>query len=456
MVRRFVRRCFPERLRRFRPGDTPAQAESPSSSRKDAGALASATKLFEDAASEYAARLAELHRVRKDMEERSARQAVRARFCWAALALCVLASAVSGVAFFRHAFENARKNLATEEKLFEKQASEMQRLLEQYRALLEQSRERQGILRELTAEWGPSVKFSEEILAQARRAVENGRGRDVLWGEAILAQEQGDRKKACAFWTAILAELPRNGTALFGAALACSYGALDDGVSPRNALKSLREGIARLEMIPPAWRNATVRNTLAILFMEQARRASAVAVKEQTWKNAGEQLQRVVKVCPADAVAWCNWGNLLADRADAAADAAIRNSVWDEAEGKYRRATETDPACPRAWYNWGRLLMRRAQEAAAEGVKRHLLENARERLEKAAALDRPAVVYDLACIASLRHDAAQCLAYLEESLRTGGLPPTPHLREDADLDPVRDSEAFRMFLEKVRRERGEL
>lgn len=158
--------------------------------------------------------------------------------------------------------------------------------------------------------------------------------------------------------------------------------------------------------------------------------------------------QRVTDINGNTAAAWYNWGNLLSDRAAAARDTAEKKEFLNKAEEKYKRAIDVDPQWVKAWNNQGVLLLKHAA-CAGDDERQQLLQRAKKALEKAVALKHPAALFNLACVAAQQGQTEECVRFLEESYKVGNLPSVKELRQNVFLKAVRDTAAFKAFVEKV-------
>ena len=156
---------------------------------------------------------------------------------------------------------------------------------------------------------------------------------------------------------------------------------------------------------------------------------------------------------PDYAEAWNNRANLLMDRGRAArdeGDGAACDAFWDRADDCFRKAADIRSELFQAWSGWSSLSLHRAA-AAPEDQKPAYWRKCGKLLEKTASLSRTEALYNMACLAGQQGRARDCLRLLEEAHAAGSLPPLRHLERDADLDGVRDTEAFRTLVETLRR-----
>lgn len=275
------------------------------------------------------------------------------------------------------------------------------------KTLVEQGEKHCQSLREMAKRLGITESFGKEVIEEAKIKIRTGTGSEVLWGKAILAQEDKQWEKAYTYWTSILEDEQYNTSALFGAALACAE--LFEGRNYDPAFLSLvDEGLNYLKRIPHAQINAPVLNRWGRLLydqscaeadldkktdlqeralnnyrkatqydptypnpwsnwgmdlIERACKESNPTHKAELQKEAAEKISKAIQCDPTFFHAWNSWGNLLADQAGEASDPARKAVLQEQASDKYRTATECDPKESHPWNNWGLLLI---DQASAE------------------------------------------------------------------------------------------
>ncbi|MCE5180292.1 MAG: hypothetical protein LLG15_00685, partial [Betaproteobacteria bacterium] len=144
-----------------------------------------------------------------------------------------------------------------------------------------------------------------------------------------------------------------------------------------------------------------------------------------------------------------NWGIALDDEAEALApsDPPTARSLWQAAGERYRQVLEIKRDFHDAANNWGIALIHEyhALQATDPEAAKSLLNQALLRCQEAEAIKPGAGAYNLACIAALNHDVRGCIEWLNTSRRHGSLPSAEHLREDRDLDWVREQPDFQVW-----------
>lgn len=133
------------------------------------------------------------------------------------------------------------------------------------------------------------------------------------------------------------------------------------------------------------------------------------------------------------------------DLAARAEDDAARKRLFQRTYKQYARALEVDPTFAPALNNWGSALF---YEADLRPKRREeLLDLAREKYEQAAAIDPGRSSYNLACLAAVQGNHAECRRRLAEARATGFLPKRDHIEGDPDLEGVRHYAWFRKLVE---------
>ena len=399
----------------------------------------------------------------------------------------ILALAGIGVTYF--STQTYREQIKNKKDVFDKYEAEIGQLIER-------AKEKADSLSDKTSRQGLTPNYSKDILSRAQEAVKSGKGIEVLWGKAILAQENKEWEKAYTFWKTILEDSPRNENALFGLALACGNLAQESCKNIAEKKELLKEGIRNLKNISNAMQNSSVLCNWGNLLSDRADAAASPEEKNAFWDDAQEKYRRATEENEHLADAWCNWGNLLSDRAKAASSPEEKNAFWDDAQKKYRRATDENEhlagawanwgallsdrakaaASPEeknafwddaqkkyrratdenehhagAWYNWGTLLSDRAKAAASPEEKNAFWDGAEKKYSQSSSIKPALPAYNQACLAALRNGPLKdILHYLNISLEGEKLPSLRHMQDDSDLDSIRDTPEFKAFIEKVR------
>jgi tetratricopeptide (TPR) repeat protein len=145
-------------------------------------------------------------------------------------------------------------------------------------------------------------------------------------------------------------------------------------------------------------------------------------------------------------VAWAYvmQGLTARDLATQAEDDATRKRRFQRAYKQYARALEVDPTFAPALNNWGSALF---YEADLRPERREeLLDLAREKYEQAAKLEPGRSSYNLACLAAVQGNHAECRKRLAEARATGFLPKRSYIERDPDFEGVRHLAWFRKLV----------
>lgn len=240
-------------------------------------------------------------------------------------------------------------------------------------------------LSDMVKKLGATESFTKDIIAEAQEKIHSDDS-SVLWGKAILAQENKQWDKAYTYWTSILEDDPENDSALFGAALACAE--LFDLKKKDPALMPLlHEGLQYLQRISYAEISAPVLNRWGCLLQMQADATADIALKDALQEKALNKFRKAVTCDSTNSKAWNNWGMVLKSLAEAATDPARSVKLLEEAINKYRTATECDPKDSDAWNNWGLLLAHQASAETDMSRKVELQEQAMDKYRTATECD---------------------------------------------------------------------
>ena len=354
----------------------------------------------------------------------------------------ILALAGIGVTYF--STQTYREQIKNKKDAFDKYEAEIGQLIER-------AKEKVDLLSDEVSRQGLTPNYSKDILSRAQEAVKSGKGIEVLWGKAILAQEKKQWEKAYTFWKTILEDSPRNENALFGLAVACGNLARESSKNTTEKKNLLEEGIHNLKKISDAMQNPNVLCNWGTLLFTRAAAASSPEAKNAFWDDAQKKYRRATKENEHLAEAWFNWGNLLSARAAAASSPEEKNAFWDDAQEKYRRATKENEHLAEAWFNWGTLLSARADAASSPEEKNALWDEAETKYIQSSSIEPALPAYNQACLAALRNGPLKdILHYLNISLEGEKLPSLCHMQNDSELDTIRDIPEFKTFIEKVR------
>lgn len=143
--------------------------------------------------------------------------------------------------------------------------------------------------------------------------------------------------------------------------------------------------------------------------------------------------------------------DLLEHATLADADEAVR--LLNAAQDCFADAHDLNPNDFAALSNWGScqvLMALRLMDAGNLADAQFLLGEAEEKYRAINSLLPERCLYNLACVAALRDDEADCRAYLDKAKAAGDLPPFPHdVLDDPSLAPMRERPWFRAFVKSL-------
>lgn len=171
-----------------------------------------------------------------------------------------------------------------------------------------------------------------------------------------------------------------------------------------------------------------------------------LAAARSLWQQAGVQYQQALRIKPDYHEATNNWGVALAAEAKALAtnDLSAARSLWQQAGAQYQEALRIKPDKHEAANNWGSAMLYEAGVIASIDAEasQELLGQAEQLLLAHVAAAPNVVSYNLACVYGRRGDVTQCLHWLAISHAHKELPDCEHLRQDKDLNAVRNAPEF--------------
>ena len=128
-----------------------------------------------------------------------------------------------------------------------------------------------------------------------------------------------------------------------------------------------------------------------------------------------------------------------------------KNECWILADKYLSKATSDFPDNFALFNTWASVMLMWASSSELED-KANLVAKAEELCIRSNEIDPKGLsgLYNLACCAAFHSDSNKCVELLMQCYENGNLPSLSHIEQDGDLTPVRDSPAFKNFLEKVR------
>lgn len=315
--------------------------------------------------------------------------------------------------------------------------------------IVEEARKHRKTLREIVAERSPSEKFTSHILKQAREAAAQGVGTEVLWGKAILAQEEERWQEALTYWQGVLETFPHDDTALFGASLAALR--LSEKATGEERQRLWETAEKHFKAFPKAQLTADVLNNWGVLCQKRSAAATDSNERERWFDKAEEKYRKATEIDPGSAHRWSNWGNICILRGNVANDNREREDWYNNAEEKYRKATEVDPDYAASWNNWSVLCMSQGKATNDAAAREHYYAEADKNLTNALdiAPHYASAWFNKACLASLRQDVKACVDALEQWRKYESDASADALDGEGYFDNVRDTPEFQEFRKKL-------
>lgn len=315
--------------------------------------------------------------------------------------------------------------------------------------ILQEARKHRKILREMTAEYSPAEKFAAPVLAQAREAAAHGVGTEVLWGKAILAQEEERWQEALTYWQGVLETFPQDKTALFGASLAALQ--LSEKATGEERQRLWQTAEKHFKAYPKAQLTAAVLGNWGVLCQKRSEAATDSKERERWFNEAAEKYRKATEIDPDHASSWSNWGNICMLRGNVANDNRERETWYNNAEEKYHRATEIDPRYAANWNNWGVLYILQGTTAINTAARERWYAEAERKLTKALDIDprHASSWFNRACLASLRQDVKTCVDALEQWRDCKPDASADALDGEDYFDNVRHTPEFQEFRKKL-------
>jgi tetratricopeptide (TPR) repeat protein len=283
------------------------------------------------------------------------------------------------------------------------------------------------------------------------------------WGAALLGKAQlksgaasdGLFKLACAKYERALAIKPSDYRTLHNWGWALDMRASAKSGEEADAL--FEQACAKYAMALAAKPDAV--HTLCswgLALASQARRQPDPSVTDEMFAEAYAKYEQALALKPDDYESLQALAATLSEQAmslmrrSGGLDPQTRTmaaSLFAQANAKNRQAARIQPDNPHLFAIWGVSLMDRAQ-VESRGRRERLLRLAQEKFLMAERMPsgEGSASYHLACLSALQGRPAECRQRLDEAKRRGRLPSLRHLREDPELELVRDESWFAEFL----------
>lgn len=162
--------------------------------------------------------------------------------------------------------------------------------------------------------------------------------------------------------------------------------------------------------------------------------------------NAKQYYDKHLQQHPEDYRAYNNLGSVCFNLAKHKEGKDLKISI-NTAISLFKQSIEIKPDNALALSNWGGCLVEQAKQENND-ERKQLLHEAIALFKRAETIQPGRGSYNLACVHALLEDFDECHIWLDKALELGKLPPCDHLREDKDLDSVRDQEWFKEILRK--------
>lgn len=165
-------------------------------------------------------------------------------------------------------------------------------------------------------------------------------------------------------------------------------------------------------------------------------------------KEAAEEGEPTGSREESEEEAFYHSGVTLLEQAQATSNEEAQ-ALYQAACEAFRAASAINSNNPQIMNDWGVALMKQTGLVIGEAGEA-LYEQAREKFLAAEALQPGIASYNLACIHSRRGEYEECRKRLESARNHKSLPSVEHLKNDADLAPIRQLTWFNKFIKTIR------
>jgi len=183
-----------------------------------------------------------------------------------------------------------------------------------------------------------------------------------------------------------------------------------------------------------------------------------ISLSQQAEKKSGDEADRLfelayqkyaeaISIKPDCYIAYNNWGLALLNQAEKkSGDEADR--LFELAYQNYAEAIRIKPDCNVAYNNWGHTLLNQAKTKSGDEAD-CLFELAFAKCSMAEYFFPGVSSYNLACICALTGKLDASRLWLIDSKEKGRLPSGKHIKEDSDLNPIKDLQWFKTLISEV-------
>ena len=165
------------------------------------------------------------------------------------------------------------------------------------------------------------------------------------------------------------------------------------------------------------------------------------------FEDAYKKFERALRIKKDFYQALHDWGMTIGEQAKIKSGSEA-DELFAEAYRKLQEALKIKTDYYEALNNWGCLLL--SQATTKTGEERELiLAESLEKCNEAESVKAGSGSYNIACIFALREEPEKCKDWFHKSRKNDFLPTCEHLKQDSDLDSLRELEWFKDFLQEV-------
>lgn len=299
---------------------------------------------------------------------------------------------------------------------------------------------------------------SDEETREAVEIIEQDKTADPLLrlrAEAVAASQSENAEKAFRLWAALAELSPEDANAQFNAgywAGLMSQECAKDGVR-HYWLNQAKKYSEKALSINPSDCYAAYNWGVALLAEGSELAAVDAEAARNFLKLASDKFFLALDINPDEYDALASWGMALSEEASLlfATEPEAARRLWKLAGEKYRLALNIKPDMYSAISNWSNALVGEANAIAESEPEESkcLLEQAEQLLLQHAEAAPDVVTYNLACVYGRLHNVQSCLHWLKVAKEHKALENCEHMRNDQDLDPVRNDPEFIDWLEQA-------